>query len=508
MIQIDRVRAMHASIKTVAFRGIDTIPVEVQVHVANGLPAMAIVGLADKAVAESRERVRAALTSIGLALPPKRIAINLAPADVVKEGAHFDLPIALGLLVAIGTVPPDSVDGTLVLGELSLHGGIEPVSGVLPAAMAAVGAGLDLICPQKCGPEAAWANDLSIAAAPDLMSLLTHLRGVQMLPQPQPELLPSSHRAPDMADLKGQETARRVLEIAAAGRHNLLMVGPPGAGKSMLASRLPGLLPPLSPREALDVTMLHSVAGQLPAGGLIQARPFRDPHHSASMAALVGGGARARPGEISLAHGGVLFLDELAEFAKSALDALRQPLETGHVVVARANHHVTYPARFQLVAAMNPCRCGYLGDPARACTRAPDCGRNYCARVSGPMIDRFDMIIEVPEVSGSTLLHSAPGEPSVSVARRVTTARDFATGREMEAAGTGTSSSPEDLAGDISADAKSLLEKAIETQSLSARGFHRVLRVARTIADLERSEGVERRHLAEALAYRAMPLLA
>ena len=508
MIQIDRVRAMHASIKTVAFRGIDTIPVEVQVHVANGLPAMAIVGLADKAVAESRERVRAALTSIGLALPPKRIAINLAPADVVKEGAHFDLPIALGLLVAIGTVPPDSVDGTLVLGELSLHGGIEPVSGVLPAAMAAVGAGLDLICPQKCGPEAAWANDLSIAAAPDLMSLLTHLRGVQMLPQPQPELLPSSRQAPDMSDLKGQETARRVLEIAAAGRHNLLMVGPPGAGKSMLASRLPGLLPPLSPREALDVTMLHSVAGQLPAGGLIQARPFRDPHHSASMAALVGGGARARPGEISLAHGGVLFLDELAEFAKSALDALRQPLETGHVVVARANHHVTYPARFQLVAAMNPCRCGYLGDPARACTRAPDCGRNYCARVSGPMIDRFDMIIEVPEVSGSTLLHSAPGEPSVSVARRVATARDFATGREMQAAGTGTSSSPEDLAGDISADAKSLLEKAIETQSLSARGFHRVLRVARTIADLERSQGVERQHLAEALAYRAMPLLA
>ena len=332
---------------------------------------------------------------------------------MVKEGAHFDLPIALGLLVAIGTVPPDSVDGAVVLGELSLHGGIEPVSGVLPAAMAAVGAGLDLICPQKCGPEAAWASDLSIAAAPDLMSLLTHLRGGQLLPQPRPELLPPPHDAPDMADLKGQETARRVLEIAAAGMHNLLMVGPPGAGKSMLAARLPGLLPPLSPREALDVTMLHSVAGQLPAGGLIQTRPFRDPHHSASMAALVGSGARARPGEISLAHGGVLFMDELAEFARLVLDALRQPLETGQVVVARANHHVTYPARFQLVAAMNPCRCGYLGDPARACTRAPDCGRNYCARISGPMIDRFDMIIEVPEVSGRMLLRDVAGEPSV-----------------------------------------------------------------------------------------------
>ena len=506
MIQKDRVRAMHASIKTVAFRGIDTIPVEVQVHIANGLPAMAIVGLADKAVAESRERVRAALASIGLALPPKRIAINLAPADVVKEGAHFDLPIALGLLVAIGAVPADSVDGALVLGELSLHGGIEPVSGVLPAAMAAVGAGLDLICPQKCGSEAAWASDLSIAAAPDLMSLVNHLRGGQLLLQPRPELLPASHDAPDMADLKGQETARRVLEIAAAGRHNLLMIGPPGAGKSMLAARLPGLLPPLSPREALDVTILHSVAGQLPAGGLIQSRPFRDPHHSASMPALVGGGARARPGEISLAHGGVLFLDELAEFAKPVLDALRQPLETGQVVVARANHHVTYPARFQLVAAMNPCRCGYLGDPARACTRAPDCGRNYCARISGPMIDRFDMIIEVPEVSGRVLLHDTPGEPSVSVARRVLAARDFADGRQAVPAEDGTS--PSASAADVSADAKSLLEKAIETQSLSARGFHRVLRVARTIADLERSINIERQHLAEALAYRAMPLLA
>ncbi|MEC7238074.1 MAG: YifB family Mg chelatase-like AAA ATPase [Pseudomonadota bacterium] len=499
---------MHASIKTVAFRGIDTIPVEVQVHVANGLPAMAIVGLADKAVVESRERVRAVLASIGLALPPKRIAINLAPADVVKEGAHFDLAIALGLLVAIGTVPAVSVDGALVLGELSLHGGIEPVSGVLPAAMAAVGAGLDLICPQKCGPEAAWASDLSISAAPDLMSLLTHLHGGQLLPQPQPELLPPSHDAPDMADLKGQETARRVLEIAAAGRHNLLMVGPPGAGKSMLAARLPGLLPPLSPREALDVTMLHSVVGQLSAGGLIQARPFRDPHHSASMAALVAGGAWARPGEISLAHGGVLFLEELAEFAKPVLDALRQPLETGQVVVARAHHQVTYPARGQLVAAMNPCRCGYLGDPARACTRAPDCGHNYCARISGPMIDRFDMIIEVPEVIGRMLLRDAGGEPSVSVARRVAAARDFADGRTADTA-TQRGAPPTDaVAADVSGDEKTLLEKAIEAQSLSARGFHRVLRVARTIADLERSSDIQRQHLAEALAYRAMPLLA
>lgn len=494
---------MHASIRTVAFRGIDTIPVDVQVHVANGLPSMAIVGLADKAVAESKERVRAALASIGLALPPKRIAINLAPADVVKEGAHFDLPIALGLLVAIGSIPRDAVDGHMVLGELSLHGAIEPVSGVLPAAMAAVAGGLDLICPAGCGPEAAWANELAIVAAPDLMALLNHLRGVQHLPQPQAELLPPARNAPDLSDLRGQETARRVLEIAATGRHNLLMIGPPGAGKSMLAARLPGLLPPLSPREALDVTMLHSIAGQLPAGGLVQSRPFRDPHHSVSMAALVGGGARARPGEISLAHGGVLFLDELAEFAKTVLDALRQPLETGQVVVARANHHVTYPARFQLIAAMNPCRCGYLGDPARACTRAPDCGRIYCARVSGPMLDRFDMVIEVPEVSGQLLLDRTPGEASAVVAGRVAAAHEFAARRPAT-----TDDAPDAALQGVSRDATSLLELAIEKKSLSARGFHRVLKVARTIADLQHQPVIDRSHLAEALAYRAMPLLA
>ena len=499
---------MHASINTVAFRGIDTIPVEVQVHLANGLPAMTIVGLADKAVAESKERVRAALASIGLALPPKRIAINLAPADVVKEGAHFDLPIALGLLVAIGSVPRDALDGTLVLGELSLHGGIEPVSGVLPAAMAAVAADLDLVCPGACGPEAAWASDLGIVAAPDLMSLLNHLRGQQHIQAPKPELLPPAHAAPDMADLKGQETARRVLEIAAAGAHNLLMVGPPGAGKSMLAARLPGLSPPLSPREALDVTMLHSVAGTLPAGGLIQTRPFRDPHHSASMAALVGGGARARPGEISLAHGGVLFLDELAEFTKPVLDALRQPLETGHVVVARANHHVTYPARFQLVAAMNPCRCGYLVDPSRACARAPECGRAYCARVSGPMLDRFDMIIEVPEVSGQLLLDKTSAEPTVAVARRVAMARDFAADSRPQQEDPARAEALDDPTAQLSDEARRLIELAIEKQSLSARGFHRVLRVARSIADLERHPQIERQHLAEALAYRAMPLLA
>jgi magnesium chelatase family protein len=336
---------MHALVQTIAFRGIDTIPVDVQVHIANGLPTIAIVGLADKAVAESRERVRAALSSIGLALPPKRIAVNLAPADVVKEVAHFDLPIALGLLIAMGVVSPDAIADRVVLGELALDGSIQQVSGVLPAALAAAASGQHLICPAACGPEAAWASGLDIIAAPDLVSLLNHLKGLQILSPPEPKYLSVDRNYPDMSDLKGQDTARRVLEIAAAGGHNLLMIGPPGAGKSMLAARLGGLLPALSAAEALQVTMLHSVAGQLGDGGLIRTRPFREPHHSASMAALVGGGPRAKPGEISLAHNGVLFLDELAEFARPVLDSLRQPLETGKVVVARANHNVTYQAR-------------------------------------------------------------------------------------------------------------------------------------------------------------------
>src|SRR5712672_2567967 len=346
---------MVQRVTTVAFEGIEARAVDVQVQVAPGLPAFAIVGLPDKAVSEARERVRSALIASGLALPARRITVNLAPADLPKEGSHYDFPIALGLMAAIGAIPHDAVDGFTVLGELGLDGSIAPVAGVLPAAIGANARGQGLICPSACGPEAAWASpEMEIIAAASLIQLANHFKGSQVLSRPQPKVREADGAMLDLADIKGQESAKLALEIAAAGGHNLLMVGPPGAGKSMLAARLPSILPPLSPAELLEVSMIASIAGQLDGGALTNRRPFRAPHHSASMPALVGGGLRAKPGEISLAHHGVLFLDEFPEFQPQVLDALRQPLENGEVAIARANHRVTYPARFMLVAAMNP----------------------------------------------------------------------------------------------------------------------------------------------------------
>ncbi|GJE76833.1 Competence protein ComM [Methylorubrum suomiense] len=361
---------MVTRVATVAFEGIEARAVDVQVQIAPGAVAFTVVGLPDKAVAESRERVRAALIASGLALPAKRITVNLAPADLPKEGSHYDLPIALAVMGAIGALPEDALSSYCVLGELALDGSITAVAGVLPAAMAANGRGLGLICPAATGPEAAWAaGDMDVLAPRSLIQLANHFKGSQVMARPRPAIAAPAGTMPDLRDIKGQEGAKRALEIAAAGGHNLLFNGPPGAGKSMLAARLPSILPPLDPRELLEVSMIQSVAGQLKDGALSNRRPFRQPHHSASMAALVGGGLNARPGEVSLAHGGVLFLDELPEFTPQVLDSLRQPMETGEVMIARANHRVTYPARFQLVAAMNPCRCGMALEPGYTCRR-------------------------------------------------------------------------------------------------------------------------------------------
>jgi len=505
---------MTARITTVAFQGIDVLEVDVQVQVAGGLPAFRVVGLADKAVGESRERVRAALNALGLSLPPKRITVNLSPADLVKEGSHFDLPIALGLLTAMGVLPGDDLATYCVLGELSLDGSIRPVAGVLPAAIHAAATSRGLICPGAQGGEAAWASGIEVLAPNSLLALINHFKGTQVLSVPQPKFADGAPRdgrgLPDLADIKGQESAKRALEIAAAGGHNLLMVGPPGAGKSMLAARLGGLLPDLDAAEALEVSMIHSVAGELEEGRLIRRRPFRNPHHSASMPSLVGGGLRVKPGEVSLAHLGVLFLDELPEFQRAALEALRQPLETGSSVVARANAHVRYPARFQLVAAMNPCRCGYLDDPQQCCSRAPVCAADYQSKISGPLFDRIDIAIDVPAVSPSDLSLPPPSETSADVALRVGLARDlqrkrFAGQTSAERRVRTNADADGALLEEIAApdaDGRKLLTDAAERMKLTARGYHRVLRVARTLADLDGSADVRRIHIAEAVSYR------
>ncbi|MFY9628084.1 MAG: YifB family Mg chelatase-like AAA ATPase [Methylocystis sp.] len=503
---------MVVRVATVAFEGIEARPVDVQVQISSGNVVFTLVGLADKAVGESRERVRSALVASGLALPAKRITVNLAPADMPKEGSHYDLPIALGVMAAIGAIPSDALDGFTVLGELALDGTLTPVAGVLPAAVAANMRGHGLICPAQCGSEAAWASrDIEVIAPRSLIQLANHLKGTQVLSRPVPAVRAPALDLPDLADVKGQESAKRALEIAAAGGHNLLMNGPPGAGKSMLAARLPSILPSLSPRELLEVSMIHSVAGQLAGGELTDRRPFRAPHHSASMPALVGGGAHAKPGEISLAHNGVLFLDELPEFNSQALDSLRQPLETGEVAIVRANHRAVYPARFQLIAAMNPCRCGHALDPGFACKRQPNerCAAQYQGRLSGPLLDRFDLQIEVPAITAADLVLPPPTEGSREVAARVAAAREMqraryaALGRENVATNAAAPANLIESVVSLDGSGTALIRDASERFALSARGFHRVLKLARTIADLEGAESVSRRHLAEALSYRS-----
>jgi len=494
---------MVARITTVAFEGTEARRVDVQVQVTSGgKQIFNVVGLADKSVSEARDRVRAAFVSLGLHLPGKRITINLAPADLPKEGAHYDLPIAIGLLAAIGAIPADAIAGFAAIGELSLDGTICAVPGALPAAVMANTHELGLICPEPNGAEAAWAGDLPLLAPQSLVQLINHFKGTQVLPRPVAGQMLEPVSQLDMRDVRGQETAKRALEVAAAGGHNLLMVGPPGSGKSMLAARMPGLLPPLAANELLDVSMVHSVAGLLHKGELSRARPFRSPHHSASMAAMVGGGAKAKPGEASLAHRGVLFLDELPEFTPQVLDSLRQPLETGEISVARANAHVSYPARFQLIAAMNPCRCGSGGADGVACRRGVRCAADYQARVSGPFMDRIDIQIDVPAVTPADLALPPAPEGTEEIAARVAAARARQMERNEGVVNAALSQVVLERVSEPDADGQKLLIQAAETLGLTARGYHRVLRVARTLADLAGSERVHRLHIAEALSHR------
>ncbi len=494
---------------TVAFQGIRAVPVDVQVMVGPGKMMMQIVGLADKAVAESRERVQAALHASGLSMPNKRVTVNLAPADLPKEGSHYDLPIALALMCALGAMPADALEKYIVMGELGLDGTIALVAGVLPAAIEANALDKGLICPQPCGPEAAWADpQMDILAPRSLIAMANHFKGLQVLSRPVARLRNVESDLPDMADIKGQETAKRALEVAAAGGHNLIFVGPPGSGKSMLASRLPGILPDLEPKELLEVSMISSVAGTLADGQLSSLRPFRTPHHSASMAAMVGGGIRARPGEVSMAHNGVLFLDEFPEFSPQVLDSLRQPIETGETMIARANHRVSYPSRFQLIAAMNPCRCGMAGEPGHVCRRGARCASDYQARISGPLMDRLDLRIEVPAVSPNDLMQIKSGESSSDIGQRVQRARKFqaeryqALGQDQLTNAQASHSIIEQVA-QPDQSGQQLLRDAADKLKFSARGYHRILKVARTLADLGGVESVGRIHLAEAISYRA-----
>lgn len=497
---------------TVALEGINAIEVDVQTQLRSGMPSFQIIGLPDGAVKESKERIQAAFHSLAIQLPAQRIVVNLAPADLNKYGSHYDLSMAVGLLVLLGVLPSDCAENSLFMGELSLDGSIRSVPGCLPAGIFAVQNNIsNIFVPKDNAAEAAWAGDINVYAVENLTDLIAHLKSEVLIKPTLPAKLKEDEIKPriDFADVKGQEIAKRASEIAAAGGHNLLMNGCPGSGKSMIAQAIVGILPPLSAEEALESSMIHSIAGTLDNNqGLLINRPFCDPHHSMSAVALTGGGHKANPGQMSLAHRGVLFLDELPEFPRNVLETLRQPLETGYVVISRANAHVKYPARFQLIAAMNPSPCGYLGHPTIPCVSTPKQIQAYRNKLSGPLLDRIDLHVDVQPVDLKDLSIPKAKETSADIRLRVIAARliqearyfDYGFKTNAEASG-----AILDEVLKLDDKCKEILEKADKAFALSARGYYRTLKVARTIADLECAKNIESKHLIEALSYRYIP---